>query len=155
MNAKLKEETQGRIYGKCEKQIWGTKRKSKWDSLTEDLVTSAIGIIPKENTRRKKWMDDRWNTRHDGKETKKRQRHGTDYRSLHKEIRKNCKHAKNKWINEEYTYDMNKKISEITWFIKSKNGNLILDKKKYFIDERNILENSFTNNCQYIEKPTN
>lgn len=62
----------------------------KWDTLKEALVTSAIKIISKESRKRNEWMADKI---HDmmKKRRKTMPRHGTEYRTLHKEIKNKCR----------------------------------------------------------------
>lgn len=94
-----------------------------------------------------------------------------EYRTLHKEIRNKCRHAKKEWLDEKcaeiktvsqikqiyINKSTGQKTCSSTGCLKSKDGTLILEKEKYFKDGTNILENTSTTkeNWQYAEISTN
>ncbi|MGX9987587.1 reverse transcriptase domain-containing protein [Soonwooa purpurea] len=122
---------------------------TKWDALKRALVTAAMDIIPKENDpkRKNEWITEEiLEMMQRRRETKPR--HGTEYRTLHKEIRTKCRKAKEEWLNKKCKEverlsatnkgDMHKQIRELTGqrmcsstgCIRSKEGTIILEKEK-------------------------
>jgi len=122
-------------------------QENTWDTMRDILVETAEEIIPKKERRRKtKWMTEEILSKM-GDRQKIKQRESNEYKELDRQIKRECREAKEKWLNEQcaeiesqFGKDRNvfRNINEISGrkssssssgCVRAKDGSMLVEKK--------------------------
>ena len=121
--------------------------ETNWDAVRDILVQTAKETLPKKERRvRQKWMTEDILSMM-GNRQKIRDRQGQEYRMLDNKIKKKCREAKEKWLNDQCSeiegqfgsdhHGVYKRIDDISGkkagcsssgCIKSKDGSMLVEK---------------------------